>query len=128
MSNTVLVTDSLFISEEHVERIEKAGFKVERLDKTDASEAELCQALKGKVGYILGGMEQVTEKVIDAADGLKVIALAGVGFEHFVPAWKYAAQKGIVVTNTPGGPTNEVAEWALTAALVMNRSFPPTER
>lgn len=55
MSNKILVTDSLFIKAKHVKKLEVAGYVVERLDKPNATEDELCEAVKGKVGYILGG-------------------------------------------------------------------------
>ena len=53
---TILVTDTLFIFDEHVKQLENAGYEVLRTEKTDMSEDELCQAVKGKVGYILGGV------------------------------------------------------------------------
>lgn len=49
------MTDSLFIAPDHVLQLEEAGYEVERLDKPKATEAELVAAIKGKVGYILGG-------------------------------------------------------------------------
>lgn len=56
----VLVTDSLSISEDHIKKIEAAGFIVTRLDKPEASEEELCRAIVGKSGYILGDIERTT--------------------------------------------------------------------
>ena len=120
---TVLVTDSLFFFKEHEKQLIDAGFDIERLDKPDATEEELIEAIKGKVGYLLGGIEHVTEKVIDAADSLKVISFTGIDFKGMIPAWEHATNKGIAITNIPGGPTNEVSEWAITAALLMNRHF-----
>ncbi|MHB1865390.1 MAG: NAD(P)-dependent oxidoreductase [Candidatus Saccharimonadales bacterium] len=120
---TVLITDSLFFFQEHEKQLKDAGFDFERLDKPDASEEELIRAVKGKVGYLFGGIEHVTEKVIDAADELKVIAFTGIDFKGMIPSWEYATQKGIAITNIPEGPTNEVSEWAITAALMMNRHF-----
>ena len=123
MNKTILVTDSLFILPEHEKLINDAGYKIERLDKVKATEEELIQAIKGKVGYILGGIEQVTEKVIDAAPELKVIAFTGIGYKGFIPAWEYATKKGVVIVNAPDGPTHSVAEWAVTMALAMNRNI-----
>ena len=123
MSNKILVTDNLFIFDEHVKKLEAAGFEVERLDKPEAIEAELIEAVKGKLGYILGGIEQVTEKVIDAADELKAIAFTGIDQAAYIPAWKYALKKGISISNVPDGPTDAVAEWAMGAALLMNRGY-----
>ena len=59
----VLVTDSLFIFDEHIKQFEASGITVTRLDKPMASEAELIDAIKGKNGYILGGIEKVSGKV-----------------------------------------------------------------
>jgi phosphoglycerate dehydrogenase-like enzyme len=120
---TVLITDSLFFFKEHEQQLKAAGYDFERLDKPDATEEELVSAVKGKVGYLFGGIERVTQKVIDAADELKVISVAAIDIHGFVPALDYATEKGVAVTNTPDGPTNEAAEWAVTAALMMTRNF-----
>lgn len=120
---TILITDTLFIYPEHEKQLKDAGYEIVRVENPNMSEDELCEAIQGKVGYILGGLEHVTEKVIDAADELKAISLLGIGYEWFIPAWEYALEKGIAISNTPTGPTNEVAEWAITACLIMNRNF-----
>lgn len=120
---TILITDSLFFFKEHEQQLKAAGYDFERLDKPDATEEELIAAVKGKVGYLLGGIERVTQKVIDAADKLQVISLPATDVHLFVPALEYATHKGIAVTNTPDGPTNETSEWAVTAALMMMRNF-----
>lgn len=119
----ILVTDSLFIFPEHEQQLRDAGYEVVRLDKPDASETELCEAVKGKVGYILGGIEKVTDKVIAAADELKAIVFTGISYRYFIPGWQAATQKGIAIANVPDGPTQPVAEWAVTAALAMNRGL-----
>lgn len=119
----ILITDTLFFFEEHEQMLKEAGYEVERLEKPDSTEEELAEALKGKVGYLLGGIEHVTEKVIDAATELKVIGFTGIDYTGMIPAWEYATKKGIAITNTPSGPTSEASEWAVTAALIMNRHF-----
>ncbi|HEV7449503.1 MAG TPA: NAD(P)-dependent oxidoreductase [Candidatus Paceibacterota bacterium] len=121
MKGKILITDSLFIFPEHEKMLTDAGYEIERLDKPKASEEELVEAVKGKVGYILGGIEHITEKIIDAADSLKVITFTGIGYKDLIPAWEYATKKGIAITNTPDAPTHAVAEWALTVTLAMNR-------
>lgn len=55
MKGKILVTDTLFIFDEHVKQMEAAGYEVVRLDKPKATEEELQEAIKDKVGYILGG-------------------------------------------------------------------------
>jgi len=121
--DTILVTDTLFILPEHEEKIKAAGFAIERIAKPKPTEEELITAIKGKVGYILGGIEDVTEKVIDAADKLKVITFTGIEARDFISGWDKAVEKGIEITDTPDGPTHAVAEWAITMALAMNRNL-----
>jgi phosphoglycerate dehydrogenase-like enzyme len=123
MSQKILITDSLFIFPEHEKMLADAGYEIERLNKLIATENELVEAIKGKVGYILGGIEKVTEKVIDAGDNLKAIVFTGIGYKDFIPAWEHATKKGIMIANTPDAPTHAVSEWAVTMALAMNRGI-----
>ena len=119
----ILITDTLFILPKHEQKLIDAGFKVTRIPKPDASELELCEAIKGKSGYILGGIEKVTPKVIGCADKLKVIAFTGAGYKEHITAYKEATQKGIAIANTPGGNAESVAEYALTLILGMTRNI-----
>lgn len=119
----ILITDSLFIFPEHEQQLRDAGYDIVRLDKPEATEEELITAVKGKVGYILGGIEKVTDNVITAADELKAIVFTGIGYKHFIPGWKLAGERSIAIGNVPDGPTHAVAEWSLTAALAMNRGL-----
>lgn len=121
--NKILITDSLFIFPEHEQRLRDAGYEPVRLDKPSASEAELIEAVKGKVGYIMGGIENVTKPVIEAADQLKAITFAGTGWQDFIPAWKYATEKGISISNAPSGNAPEVAEWGIAAMMAMQRNL-----
>jgi len=123
MKGKILITDSLFISHEHEEKIRVAGYEIERLDKPQATEEELIGALKDKVGYILGGIEILTDKIIDSAPALKAVVFTGIGYKGFIPNYEYVTQKGIAIGNTPDGPTFAVAEWAVTMALAMNRNI-----
>lgn len=123
MPGKILVTDSLFIFDEHVKKLEAAGYEVERLDKPEASEEELCQAIKGKVGYILGGIEKITPKIIESADELKAIALTLTAYKAFVPALKEATEKGIAIANAPHANADSVAEWAFASGLAMMRNL-----
>jgi len=119
----VLVTDTLFITDEHIKRIEDAGYEVERLEKANATEDELIEALKGKVGYVLGGIEKVTDKVIESADQLKVIAFTGADWQALITGWQKAKEKGIKISNAPGANSPAVAEFALAMALLMERNL-----
>lgn len=120
---TILITDNLFVLPEHEQRLRDAGYEVMRLNKLRATEEELCEAIRGKTGYILGGLERVTETVIEAADKLEAIVVTATGYKTFLPGWQLATKKGIAIANTPDAPTQECSEWAVTAALMMNRHF-----
>lgn len=123
MKGKILVTDTLFITDEHVKRIEDAGYEVERLDKANASEDELIAALKGKVGYILGGIEKVTDKVIEVSDELKVIAFTGADWQALITGWETAKEKNVKISNAPGANSPAVAEFSLALALLMERNL-----
>jgi len=123
MSNKILVTDSLFIKEKHVKQLEAAGFDVERLDKPEATEDELCKAVKGKIGYILGGVEKVTDKIIESADELKVITFTGTGWQGFIPGHELAVKKGILIGAAPHLNAHAVAEFGMAMSLLMCREM-----
>jgi D-3-phosphoglycerate dehydrogenase len=123
MIGKILITDTLFISDEHERRIEAAGYEIERLTKANASEDELIKALKGKVGYILGGIEKVTDKVINSTDRLKVIAFTGSDWQAIITGWQAAKDKGIKISNAPGANSPAVAEFSLALALLMQRNL-----
>ncbi|MBP9669804.1 NAD(P)-binding domain-containing protein [Candidatus Woesebacteria bacterium] len=122
-TNKVLITDSLFIFKEHEQLLIDAGFEIERIDKPEPTEEELVDAINDKVGYILGGVEHVTEKILANAEQLKAIVFTGIDYKSFIPAWEYASSKGIAIANVPNGPTYAVAEWSITMALAMNRGI-----
>src|SRR4051812_12441903 len=94
----ILITDSLFIGSEEEARLKEAGHTFERLDKPCATEDELVEAIKGKTGYILGGIESVTERVIESADELKAIAFTGSGYREFIPGWELATKRGVAIS------------------------------
>ncbi len=120
---TILITDSLFIFPEHEEQLRQAGFAIERLDKPEATEAELIEAVKDKEGYILGGIEKITDKVIKAGNKLKAICFTGSDYRYFIPGYQLATQKGIAIADCPGVNANAVAEYALTLMMTMTRQL-----
>jgi len=119
----ILVTDTLFILDEHVQQLENAGYEVIRNEKPDLQEIELIESLKGIDGYILGGIEYVTDDVIEASNTLKAIVFTGTGYQGHIPGYKKAESKGIKIGNTPYANVYEVSEWALAATLAMQRNL-----
>jgi phosphoglycerate dehydrogenase-like enzyme len=123
MKGTILVTDTLFIFPEHEQKLRDAGYEIERIPKSVIPEAELVRAVKGKVGYIMGGIEIVTDAVIDAADELKVISFTGVDHKHWIPGADKATARGIAISNTPGANMFAVAEYTVAVILAMTREL-----
>lgn len=87
------------------------------------TEDELARELKG-IDATLAGDEPYSSKVLEGADGLRIIARVGVGYDNVdVDA---ATRKGIWVTNTPVPElAKAVAEeaFALTLALLRRITF-----
>lgn len=123
MSKKILVTDSLFILDKHVKKLEDAGFEVERLDNPEATESELIEAVKGKDGYILGGVEKVTDKVIESADIMKAIVFTGTGWDGFITGHELATEKGIAIGAAPHLNAHAVAEFGFAMTLLMCRDM-----
>jgi phosphoglycerate dehydrogenase-like enzyme len=117
----VLVTDELFVSPKNWEDLRHAGLRPERLRKVDATEDELITWLQGKRGYILGGIERVTPRVLEACPKLEAIAFTGAGYREFITGHIEATRQGIAISNAPGGNAGAVAEFTLTLALGMAR-------
>jgi len=119
----LLITHSLFMFTEHEIQLEEAGFEIERLDLPEATEEQLIEALKDKDAYILGGLEKVTEKVIESTDQLKAIVFTGSDWRHFIPGYELATKKGIAIANAPGANKYAVAEYVITLILGMTRNI-----
>lgn len=88
------------------------------------TEDEVIDIAKDCVG-IVAGVEPLTKRVMDALPQLKCISRVGVGMDSV--DLEYAKEKGIVVKNTPEGPTRGVAELTLAMTLTMLRKIPAAD-
>lgn len=88
------------------------------------TEEEVIELAEGCVG-IVAGVEPLTPRVMDALPDLKCISRVGVGMDNV--DIEYAKQKGIVVVNTPDGPTRGVAELTLGMTLSLLRRIPQAD-
>lgn len=120
---TILVTDSLFVYKEHEEKLKKAWYDIERLDKPEASEIELIEALQWKVWYIFGWVEMVTTKVFESVKDLKVLAMTVSDWKHFAPWYETAFSKNILISNAPWANSYAVAEYSLAGLLQLSRNL-----
>ena len=84
------------------------------------TENEIIRHLQGVDGLI-AGLEPLNSNVFQQSPDLKVIARVGIGMENVdIDAAKI---NNIIVSNTPDGPTDSVAEMTLAAALSLSRNI-----
>ena len=74
---------------------------------------------------IVAGVEQINRLVLDSLPHLKCISRVGVGMDNI--DLEYAKNKGIIVLNTPDGPTQSVAEFTLGMTLSLLRRIPQAD-
>ena len=90
--------------------------------KTDLTRDELIEIIPGYDGIAVRSATKVTEKVVAAADQLKVIGRAGIGVDNV--DLKAATSRGIIVMNTPFGNSITTAEHAIALMLALARQVP----
>lgn len=113
----VLISDSL--SEEGVSKLQE-HFEVDV--STGLSEDELVEKIVDFDALVIRSGTQVTRKVIEAADNLKIIGRAGVGVDNIdIDA---ATEKGIIVVNAPEGNMLSAAEHTIAMMMSMSRNIP----
>ncbi len=83
------------------------------------AEADLLSMIVDYDG-ILAGDDELTRRVIEAAPKLKVISKWGVGVDAIDQ--EAAAERGVIVLNTPGVFGDELADYALGFILLIARS------
>jgi lactate dehydrogenase-like 2-hydroxyacid dehydrogenase len=70
--------------------------------------------------------ERIDRELMSRLPRLEIVSTFAVGYDHVDAKW--AGEHGIVVTNTPGVLTEEVADTALGLLLCTVREFPQAER
>jgi D-3-phosphoglycerate dehydrogenase len=106
-----------------------AIFKERGIDtdvKIGLTKDELEKVIKGYDGLAVRSAAKVTEKVIAAADKLKVVGRAGIGVDNIDV--RAATAKGIIVMNTPFGNSITTAEHALSLMMALARQIPEADR
>lgn len=82
--------------------------------------ADLLEAITNVDGLIVRS-DKITKEIVEAGKNLKIIVRAGAGYDNI--DLKSAAEKGIVVMNTPGQNANAVAELTIGMMLFASRGF-----
>lgn len=118
-SYKVLVTPRSFRNTpgRHWEKLRHAEIEVlESPSERPLREEELIGLVKD-VDAMIVGLDEVTRRVIEGAKSLRIIAKYGVGVDNI--DLNAAAERGVIVTYTPGANAPAVAEltWGLILAL-----------
>ena len=106
-----------------------AVFKERGIDtdvKIGLAKEEIEKIIKDYDGLAVRSATKATEKVIAAADRLKVIGRAGIGVDNIDV--KAATAKGVIVMNTPFGNSITTAEHAISLMMALSRQIPEADR
>ncbi|WP_157016506.1 phosphoglycerate dehydrogenase [Mesorhizobium xinjiangense] len=116
----VLVSDKL--SETAVQIFKDRGVDVDYLPDVGKDKEKLIEIIGQYDGLAIRSATKVTEKLIAAADNLKVVGRAGIGVDNVdIPA---ASRRGIIVMNTPFGNSITTAEHAIALLFALARQIP----
>ncbi|MCD6578695.1 hydroxyacid dehydrogenase [bacterium] len=91
------------------EMLEKAGFEVDKFD--GLSEEERLNIIGNYEAVVIRSTTKLMKNYIDKANNMKLIVRGGEGTDNIDKP--YAAEKNIIVENTPGQNSHAVAELAL---------------
>ncbi|WP_425040583.1 phosphoglycerate dehydrogenase [Primorskyibacter sp. S187A] len=116
----VLVSDKL--SETAVQIFRDRGIDVDFMPDLGKDKEKLLELIGQYDGLAIRSATKVTEKVIAAADNLKVIGRAGIGVDNVDR--EAASKKGIIVMNTPFGNMITTAEHAIAMMFAVARQIP----
>ena len=123
MSPRVLISDAL--SPAAVQIFKDRGVEVDFQPNLGKDKDKLAAAIDGFDGLAIRSATKVTAKLLEKANGLKVIGRAGIGVDNVdIPA---ATARGIIVMNTPFGNSITTAEHAITLMLSLARQIPEAD-
>ncbi len=119
----VLVSDKL--SKTAVQIFKDNNIDVDYLPDLGKDKDKLLEVIGQYDGLAIRSATKVTEKIINAANNLKVIGRAGIGVDNVdIPA---ATKKGIIVMNTPFGNSITTAEHAISMMMALARQLPEAD-
>jgi len=120
MAPKVLVSDKL--SETAVQIFRDRGIDVDFQPDLGKDKDKLAEVIGDYDGLAIRSATKVTEKILAAADNLKVIARAGIGTDNIDK--DAASKKGVIVMNTPFGNMITTAEHAIALMFAVARQLP----
>lgn len=120
MAPKVLVSDKL--SPTAVQIFRDRGIDVDFEPDLGKDKEKLLEAIGQYDGLAIRSATKVTEKILNAADNLKVIGRAGIGVDNIDR--DAASKKGVIVMNTPFGNMITTAEHAIAMMFAVARQIP----
>lgn len=116
----VLVSDKL--SETAVQIFRDRGVEVDYMPDLGKDKDKLAEVIAQYDGLAIRSATKVTDKILEKATNLKVVARAGIGVDNVdIPA---ASKKGVIVMNTPFGNSVTTAEHAIALMFAVARQLP----
>ena len=122
MSPRVLIADQL--SPAAVAIFQERGIEADV--NVGLSKDELVRIIPNYDGLAVRSATKVTDKVLAAAQRLKVIGRAGIGVDNIDV--RAATAKGVIVMNTPFGNSITTAEHAISLMMALARQIPEADR
>ncbi|MEM0978068.1 MAG: phosphoglycerate dehydrogenase [Pseudomonadota bacterium] len=116
----VLVSDKL--SPTAVQIFKDRGIDVDFEPDLGKDKDALLAKIAAYDGLAIRSATKATEKLLEAADNLKVIGRAGIGVDNV--DLKAATRKGVIVMNTPFGNSITTAEHAIAMMFAVARQIP----
>ncbi|PVA10271.1 phosphoglycerate dehydrogenase [Pelagivirga sediminicola] len=120
MAPKVLVSDKL--SETAVQIFRDRGIDVDFQPDLGKDKDRLAEVIGDYDGLAIRSATKVTEKILENAHKLKVIARAGIGTDNIDKV--AASKKGVIVMNTPFGNMITTAEHAIALMFAVARQIP----
>jgi len=123
MAPRVLISDKL--SPAAVEIFKSRGVEVDYQPDLGKDKDKLLSVIGQYDGLAIRSATKVTDKLIQAADRLKVVGRAGIGVDNVdIPA---ASARGVIVMNTPFGNSITTAEHAIAMMFAVARQIPKAD-
>jgi D-3-phosphoglycerate dehydrogenase len=120
MAPKVLISDKL--SDAAVQIFKDRGIDVDFQPDLGKDKDKLLEVIGKYDGLAIRSATKATEKIIAAADNLKVIGRAGIGTDNIDK--DAASKKGVIVMNTPFGNMITTAEHAIAMMFAVARQIP----
>ena len=120
MAPRVLISDKL--SPTAVQIFKDRGLVADYQPDLGKDKDKLLSVIGNYDGLAVRSATKVTEKIIAAADNLKVVGRAGIGVDNIdIPS---ATARGIIVMNTPFGNSITTAEHSISMMMALARQIP----